>query len=190
MIHFNQRVKTNAFRPSGGLRPAGYLDNQRNCCPPGLKVDPFFVTIIDLFAHLIFTWQEDRKSYRNMKILEYLDLDTSKVGPQYQKVIEFLEKDDFHSAEVKKLAEHDIYRAKLDDSNRLLFKIVSYEGVRYALILEVVLNHAYGKSKFLGGAPIDESKIPVTEATPTEKEKLSPLVYLNPSRDASTFWIR
>ena len=116
-----------------------------------------------------------------MKILEYLDLDTSKVGRQYQKIVRFLEKDDFYSAEVKKLAEHDIYRAKLDDSNRLLFKIVSYEGVRYALILEVVLNHAYGKSKFLGGAHIDESKIPVTETPPTEKEKLPSLVYLNPS---------
>lgn len=116
-----------------------------------------------------------------MKILEYLDLDTSKVSRQYQKVLGFLEKDDFCSAEVKKLAEHDIYRAKLDDSNRLLFKIVSYGGVRYALILEVVLNHSYSKSKFLRGAHIDESKIPVTENPPRENEKLPSLVYLNPS---------
>jgi len=86
-----------------------------------------------------------------MKILEYAGLVTSKVTRQYQKVIEYLEKDDFHSAEVKKLAEHDLYRAKLDDSNRLLFKIMNYRGERYALILEVVLNHAYDKSKFLRG---------------------------------------
>jgi hypothetical protein len=116
-----------------------------------------------------------------MKILEYLDLDTATVSRQYQKVVGFLEKDDFYSAEVKKLAEHDIYRAKLDDRNRLLFKIVSYEGVRYALILEVMLNHAYGKSKFLRGAHINESKIPMTETLPAEKEKLPSLVYLNPS---------
>lgn len=149
--------------------------------PNALKVDPFFVTIIDLLTHLIFTWQEYRKRYWKMKILEYLDLDTSKVGRQYRKIVGFLEKDDFYSAEVKKLAEHNIYRAKLDDSNRLLFKIVSYGGVRYALILEIVLNHAYGKSKFLGGAHIDESKIPVTETLPTEEEKHPSLVYLNPS---------
>jgi hypothetical protein len=116
-----------------------------------------------------------------MKVLEYLDLDTSKVRRQYQKVVGFLEKDDFHSAEVKKLAEHDIYRAKLDDSNRLLFKIALYGGVRYALIIEVVLNHAYDKSKFLGGAHIDESKIPQSETPLTGNEKLPSLVYLNPS---------
>lgn len=116
-----------------------------------------------------------------MKILEYMDLDTSKVRQQYQKVVGFLEKDDFYSAKVKKLAEHDIYRAKLDDSNRLLFKIALYGGVRYALILEVVLNHDYGKSKFLKGVHVDESKIPLTETPPTEQEKLPSLLYLNQS---------
>lgn len=113
-----------------------------------------------------------------MKILEYNDLDTSKVSRQYSKVIINLEKDDFHSAEVKKLAEHNIYRAKLDDSNRLLFKMMTYQGERYALILEVVLNHAYDKSKFLRGARIDESKIGNVQI---EKEDLSSLTYVNPS---------
>lgn len=116
-----------------------------------------------------------------MKILEYNDLDTSRVRRQYDKLIGFLEKDDFHSAEVKKLADHDLYRAKLDDSNRLLFRIVTYGGMRYALALEVVLNHAYDKSKFLRGVRIDESKIPVFEKSGFEKEKLPSLVYVNPS---------
>lgn len=113
-----------------------------------------------------------------MKILEYNDLDTSKVSRQYSKVIINLVKDDFHSAEVKKLAEYNIYRAKLDDSNRLLFKMMTYQGERYALILEVVLNHAYDKSKFLRGARIDESKIGNVQI---EKEDLSSLTYVNPS---------
>lgn len=113
-----------------------------------------------------------------MKILKYNDLDTSKVSRQYSKVIINLEKDDFHSAEVKKLPEHNIYRAKLDDSNRLLFKMMTYQGERYALILEVVLNHAYDKSKFLRGARIDESKIGTVQI---EKEDLSSLTYVNPS---------
>lgn len=116
-----------------------------------------------------------------MKILEYNDLDTSGVTRQYQKLIGFLEKDDFRSAEVKKLAEHGIYRAKLDDSNRLLFKIMTYGGERYALIIEVVYNHAYDKSKFLRGARIDESKVPPIEVAQVEKEPHESLVYVNPS---------
>src|SRR3990172_9898739 len=116
-----------------------------------------------------------------MKILEYNDLDISRVRRQYEKLIGFLENDDFHSAEVKKLADHDLYRAKLDDSNRLLFRIATYEGTQYALALEVVLNHAYDKSKFLRGARVDESKMPVFEKSHIEKEKPPALVYVNPS---------
>jgi hypothetical protein len=116
-----------------------------------------------------------------LKILEYIDIDTSGVNRQYQKLIGSLEKDDFYSAEVKKLAEHDLYRAKLDDRNRLLFRIVTYGGVRYALILEVVPNHAYNRSKFLRGAQIDESKIPVIEKSHIERESLPSLIYVNPS---------
>jgi hypothetical protein len=116
-----------------------------------------------------------------LKIVEYADLDTSSVSHRYKKIIGFLEKDDFHSAEVKKLAEHDLYRAKLDDSNRLLFRIVTFKGVRYALILEVVLNHAYDRSRFLRGARIDESKVPVVEESHISRENLSSLIYMNPS---------
>ena len=116
-----------------------------------------------------------------MKILEYNELDTSRVNRQYQKLIGFLERDDFCSAEVRKFAEHDLYRAKLDDSNRLLFKLMTYGSERYALILEVVLNHAYDKSKFLRGTPIDESKIPVVPNVGTEENKLPSLAYVNPS---------
>jgi hypothetical protein len=116
-----------------------------------------------------------------VKILEYADLVTSKVTRQYQKLIGYLEEDDFHSAEVKKFAEHDLYRAKLDESNRLLFRIMTYKGVRYALILEVVLNHAYDKSKFLRGTRVDEAKIPLLEKTQIEREGTPSLIYINPS---------
>ncbi len=116
-----------------------------------------------------------------MKILEYADLDTSKVKRQYQKLLGFLEKEDFYSAEVKKLAEQDLYRAKLDDSNRLLFKIMTFEGERYALILELVLNHAYNKSKFLRGVKVDESKILAVEQSSFKDDSVPTLRYLNPS---------
>ncbi len=63
-----------------------------------------------------------------MKILEYADLDVAKVKRQYEKTLDFLAKDDFRSADVKKLSEQGLYRAKLDDANRLLFKIMSFNG--------------------------------------------------------------
>jgi len=116
-----------------------------------------------------------------MKILEYADLVTSKVTRQYQKIISYLEAEDFRSAEVKKLSGHDLYRAKLDDSNRLLFKIMTYKGFKYALMLDVVLNHAYDKSKFIKGTRIDEAKIPIIDQTQIEKETLPNLIYVNPS---------
>ncbi|MDA8324597.1 MAG: hypothetical protein M0033_00090, partial [Nitrospiraceae bacterium] len=120
-----------------------------------------------------------------MQILEYSDLDTSGVERQYRKLIGFLEKDDFHSAQVKKLTGNGsgegLYRAKLDDANRLIFRMMTYGGERYALILEAVLNHAYEKSKFLNGARIDEAKIPVVVPSGPETETLPSLVYVNPS---------
>ncbi len=120
-----------------------------------------------------------------MRILEYSDLDTSGVERQYRKLTGFLEKNDFHSAQVKKLTGNGfgdgLYRAKLDDANRLIFRMMTYGGERYALILEAVLNHAYEKSKFLNGARIDEAKIPAVIPSGPETETLPSLVYVNPS---------
>ncbi|MDI6890888.1 MAG: UvrD-helicase domain-containing protein [Thermodesulfovibrionales bacterium] len=113
-----------------------------------------------------------------MKILEYNDLDVSMVRRKYEKVTSFLERNDFRSAEVKKIAEGGLYRAKLDSENRLIFKLAKYKGQRYALMLEVVLNHAYDRSKFLRGARIDETKIPLSEI---KDDDLPSLVYINPS---------
>jgi hypothetical protein len=92
-----------------------------------------------------------------------------------------LARDDFYSAEVKKLADRDLYRAKLDYSNRLLFRIARHGGERYALLLEVVENHAYEKSRFLRGARVDEaSLLPVAPAQLAD-EGLPALPYVNPS---------
>ncbi|GAB6183353.1 AAA family ATPase [Thermodesulfovibrio hydrogeniphilus] len=117
-----------------------------------------------------------------MLILEYIGLNYSRVKRQYEKIISFLERDDFRSAQVKKLPEYGLYTARLDDSNRLIFKSMKYNGKYYAVILEVVLNHAYNKSKFLRGAKIDESKLPVIdEISKMEDENLSNIVYVNPT---------
>ena len=115
-----------------------------------------------------------------MNILEYRDLDLSGLRKPYQKVTEALARGDFRAAEVKKLAEHDYYRAKLDDTNRLLFKIARHQGESYLLILDVIRQHAYDKSRFLRGAKIDEAKL-VPLAQPPAEPELPELAYVNPA---------
>jgi hypothetical protein len=60
-----------------------------------------------------------------MKILEYVDLDTSRVKASYRKVVDAIARDDFRAAQVKKLtnlSHGKFYRAKLDGADRLLAK--------------------------------------------------------------------
>ena len=64
-----------------------------------------------------------------MKILEYIDLDTSRVKASYRKVADAIARHDFRAAQVKKLANLShgkFYRAKLDDADRLLFSLIRY----------------------------------------------------------------
>ena len=117
-----------------------------------------------------------------MRILEYVGLDTSRVAKTYRKVIEAIAADDFRAAQVKKLANlghGKFYRARLDDANRLLFSLIRHQDEVCALILEVIANHDYDKSRFLRGAVIDETKIPDCDATEAVKEA-QPLRYLHP----------
>jgi len=110
-----------------------------------------------------------------MKLLYYNKLDISKI-PNFKKMKNYLEKDDFRSADVKKIGDN-LYRSRLDKSNRLLFSIYTYQGENYILLLEFIANHAYDKSRFLSrGVSIDEAKLPSLE-TPTETTE--EIVYLN-----------
>ena len=125
-------------------------------------------------------------SAADVRILEYSGLDTSKLTARYQRVRDALERNDFRAAEVKKLVnlKHGkFYRAKLDDANRLLFSLVRCGGETCALMLEVIEHHAYEKSRFLRGASIDESKIPLLDAAPAPEEAQM-LRYLHPMRSA------
>ena len=54
-----------------------------------------------------------------METLVLRDLDTRHVTKQYEKVVAQLGRGDFRSADVKKLKNFGIYRAKLDEKNRL-----------------------------------------------------------------------
>lgn len=114
-----------------------------------------------------------------MKILIYQDLDTTRI-PGYEKLAGFLAADDFRSADVKKIGDN-LYRARLDRSNRLLFSLYRHQGERYALILEYIPNHAYEKSRFLArGVRIDENRIPSVDTT--EADTAPELTYVNPTQ--------
>ena len=121
-----------------------------------------------------------------MKILEYIGLDVSSVRASYCKVIEAIARDDFRAAQVKKLVNlthGKFYRAKLDDADRLLFKLVRHGDEMCALMLEVITQHNYDKSRFLRGAIIDESKIPDIDAREAIHDA-EQLRYLHPEHTA------
>ena len=112
-----------------------------------------------------------------MKILAYRGLDTGAI-PGYEKLAAYLAADDFRSAEVKKIGDN-LYRARLDRSNRLLFALYRHRGERCALVLEYIHQHAYEKSRFLArGVHIDESRIASVDAEVADEAPELP--YLNP----------
>jgi UvrD-like helicase C-terminal domain/UvrD/REP helicase N-terminal domain len=124
-----------------------------------------------------------------MRILEYCGLDTAAVSAQYHKVTEAIAREDFRAADVKKLVNithGKFYRARMEGSGRLLFALVRHGGETCALMLEVIANHDYAKSRFLRGASIDETKIADVDAAAARVEA-QPVRYLHPERAAVHF---
>ena len=115
-----------------------------------------------------------------MEVLTYNEIDYGKLKKQFDKTVEYLKNKDFKSADVKKMVNTGFYRAKLDDTNRLLFKYTKINGKTYLLLLEIIFNHNYDKSRFLNGAIIDETKLPSvkTEADFLEEES-TPITFVN-----------
>lgn len=119
-----------------------------------------------------------------MKLLLYHRLDPTSM-PGFEKTQRALEAGDFRSADVKKIGPN-LYRARLDRSDRLLFSLYQHQGEAFVLALEHIARHAYDKSRFLRrGVTVDETKLPSVEAAPVADAE--PLVYLNPR--ASTFHV-
>lgn len=117
-----------------------------------------------------------------MQILVYDDLNMGKLADKVNKVSKYLADGDFPSADVKKM-NNGYYRAKLDDTNRLLFAIGKYEGVSYIFILEVIHNHAYEKSKFLNGVVVDEKKLlPLNSPEELLEAESTAVSYINPHK--------
>lgn len=113
-----------------------------------------------------------------MQILLYNELDPDGIVG-FAKWRKLIEADDLKSADVKKVGEN-LYRARLNRSDRLLLTFYHYQGERYALVLEYLKNHDYAGSRFLRGVTVlDEDKIPTLETVPDDLPKLA---YVNPQR--------
>ena len=114
-----------------------------------------------------------------MQVLLYHKLEPSRI-PNFAKVKAHLENGDFRSADVKKITD-DVYRARLDGSNRLLFTFARHQGKTYILVLEFIANHAYDSSRFLRrGVAVEESRLP--DAPAETPEDAVALAYVNPNR--------
>ena len=116
-----------------------------------------------------------------MQVLRYNDLNTCGLEQKIGKIKQLLAKGDFRAADAKKMVGSDFYRARLDDTNRLLFKFAHYNDQKAILLLEVIRNHRYDISRFLRGVKIDPAKIePVVDLKNVMARDC--LKYLHPNR--------
>ncbi|MBX2807390.1 MAG: hypothetical protein KTR20_02070, partial [Cellvibrionaceae bacterium] len=115
-----------------------------------------------------------------MKILLYNALVEDKI-PNFAKFRTAIEHDRFAQADIRKVGDN-LYRARLNRSDRLLFAFYRYDGECYCLVLEFIANHAYDKSRFLSrGVQVDNDDIPaIASIESIEAEELN---YLNLQRN-------
>ena len=115
-----------------------------------------------------------------VRFLTYHGLAPGDLADKVEKVRAAIERDDFRSPDVKKLGVGGFYRARLDDASRLLLMFAEHRGEKACLALEVIRGHAYDRSRFLRGAPVDEAKLEDSE--PPQIAEARPLRYLHPTR--------
>ncbi|QEA38228.1 hypothetical protein FGL86_03485 [Pistricoccus aurantiacus] len=115
-----------------------------------------------------------------MRVLLYSDLDTTSI-PGFAKLRTALEADNFQQADVRKIGDN-LYRARLNKRDRILFSLYRHAGETCCLILEYLRNHAYERSRFLAGvAEIEEDRIPRLDSP--QEAQAEPLSYLHPQRE-------
>jgi len=117
--------------------------------------------------------------------LTYTGLEVpKKLAASFDKVRAAIERDDLRSADVKKLRQHDFFRARLDYDARLLLQFVRHGDRRACLALELIEQHAYDRSRFLRGAKVDEARaLDLTEPDgATIDSACGPVRYLHPGR--------
>lgn len=115
-----------------------------------------------------------------MRVLLYSDLNPASI-PGFAKVRQALEANNFAQADVRKIGPN-LYRARLNKHDRLLFRLHKHLDEQCALLLEHIPNHAYDRSRFLaGGAVVDEAKLPTVDQAEADED--DELVYLHPERE-------
>ncbi len=118
-----------------------------------------------------------------MRVLIHNELNVKGVEKLVEKTVAQLQRGDFRSAEVKKLTQRGFYRAKLSYADRLLFRMGRHQAETVVLVLEVIREHAYEKSRFLKGALVDDAKLSDLAAPSDYDEKAADtLNYLHPER--------
>jgi hypothetical protein len=117
-----------------------------------------------------------------MRFLTYAGLSPGNLTRAFEKVREAIVRDDFRSAEVKKLSVDGYYRARLDASNRLLLKFLDHGGERACLAVELIRNHAYDKSRFLRGATFDADKIELPKDIDATAIEAMSVRFIHPER--------
>ncbi|MDM7997954.1 MAG: DUF1186 domain-containing protein [Acidobacteriota bacterium] len=116
-----------------------------------------------------------------MEILRYSDLDVRGLEAQVDRTAALLRAGDFRAADARKMAGSPFYRARLNDKDRLLFRFVMHGGQSHLVLLEVIRNHAYEKSRFLNGAAVDEHKLELLpDAARIPPADILPLNFINP----------
>ena len=123
---------------------------------------------------------------RPLRILTYTGFSAHGVERSYAKVAEALAQGDFRAAQVKKLQHVSygkLYRARLNDADRLLFSLVRHEEETALLMLEVIRQHNYAGSRFLRGAEVLSEKMQDADLNEARRDA-APLRYLPESRTA------
>jgi hypothetical protein len=95
----------------------------------------------------------------SMRILIYKDLDLRRHKAAVDRLCKAIAAEDWRAASIKKLSPGTYWRAKLGDADRMLLQFVRAGQETVCLLLELIANHAYDKSRFLRGAAVDEAKI-------------------------------
>jgi hypothetical protein len=117
-----------------------------------------------------------------MQVLQYNELDPSRAADAFRRVVGHLRVGDFRAADARKLPPTPFYRAKLNDSDRLLFRFARFGGQTYLVLLEIIWNHAYDRSRFLNGAPVDEGKLELLPAAAAAESDAAELTFVSDAR--------
>lgn len=105
-----------------------------------------------------------------MKICLYHTVNPEGI-PGYKKFVQAITADNFTQADVRKI-DTNLYRARLNIRDRLLFSLYRCHGETVCLVLEYLRNHAYHTSRFIHkNVVIDEERLqPVPDPADTEAE--------------------